>query len=454
MKLPKILFVDDQKSARSLFVRILDKEKYESRAAESVVEAEAMLNEVGADVVVTDLRMPGIDGLEGLQRFHQIDADLPVVLITAFGSVETAVEAMKLGAFDYVRKPFEPSELIIVINRALEHRRLVKENAELRSQVAKQFQADIVCESPAMQSIMTLVARVAPSDYPVLIQGESGTGKDVFARLIHKQSLRAKGPYVSLNCSAIPEHLLESELFGYEKGAFSGADSTQEGFFSRADGGTLFLDEIGDMSSSLQPKLLRVLQDGEYYAVGSRKVSKADVRLVCASNQNIPARVESGEFRKDLYYRINTVCISLPPLRERVEDIPALIDYFLGRIREKSPNAPVGVARPAMHLMLDYAWPGNVRQLLHVVERAALISDGELILPEALPVELKGERQGVPEQFVLSPFKEARRVFETRYFRRLLEESRGNVQKAAELAGVHRTTLYEKLAKLKIEVER
>jgi two-component system, NtrC family, response regulator AtoC len=454
MKLPKILFVDDQKSARSLFVRILDKEKFESRAAESVVEAEALLNEHGADVVVTDLRMPGIDGLEGLQRFHKIDPDLPVVLITAFGSVETAVEAMKLGAFDYVRKPFEPSELIIVIERALQHRRLVKENAELRSQVAKQFQSDIVCESPAMQSIMALVARVAPSDYPVLIQGESGTGKDVFARLIHKQSLRAKGPYVSLNCSAIPEHLLESELFGYEKGAFSGADAAKEGFFSRADGGTLFLDEIGDMSTSLQPKLLRVLQDGEYYAVGSRKVSRADVRLVCASNQDIPQRVERGEFRKDLYYRINTVCISLPPLRDRVEDIPALIEYFLGRINEKAPSALVGVSRPTMHLLLDYAWPGNVRQLLHVIERAALISDGELLLPEALPIELKGDRQQDAEPAELSPFKEARRVFETRYFRRLLEETAGNVQKAAELAGIHRTTLYEKLGKLKIEVER
>ncbi|MFZ4579846.1 MAG: sigma-54-dependent transcriptional regulator, partial [Myxococcota bacterium] len=335
MKKPTILFIDDQKSARDLFSRQLDPERFRPLTAPGVLAAEELIRQEAPDVIVTDLRMPDIDGLDGLERFHTLDPELPVILITAFGTVETAVEAMKRGAFDYVRKPFDTGELEIVIDRALGHRNLLRENARLRSEVARKSASDdIICRAPAMMSVMDLAARVAPSDFSVLILGESGTGKDLFAKRIHQLSNRASAPFVSLNCSAIPEHLLESELFGHEKGAFSGATNARAGFFAEADGGTLFLDEIGDMSPNLQPKLLRVLQNGEYYRVGSRRLTKTDVRLVCASNRRIEELVEKGQFRQDLYYRINTVRIALPPLRQRTEDIPLLVEHFLQKLRK------------------------------------------------------------------------------------------------------------------------
>ena len=457
MRLPAILFVDDQRSARELFVRLIDPEKYVPLTAASVTEAQDLIRSERPDVVVTDLRMPEVDGLEGLERFHKMDPDLPVILITAFGTVETAVEAMKRGAFDYIRKPFEPSEIEIVIDRAVKHRNLVRENARLRSEVAKKFSAgNIVCRSPAMATVMELIDRVAPSDFSVLILGESGTGKDLFAKRVHHLSLRAQKPFVSINCSAIPEHLLESELFGYEKGAFSGAVSSKAGFFSEADGGTLFLDEIGDMSLNLQPKLLRVLQDGEYYAVGSRRLSKSNVRLVCASNQNIQGLVEEGRFRQDLYYRINTVKVVLPPLRERPEDIPLLVEHFRTRIAKHSPRVPKGVTAAAMRCLLEYQWPGNVRELEHAIERASLVCDADELRPEDLPPELRcnGVQPAAKSNGHSTAYKNARNEFERSYFTRLLAETGGNIQKAAAIAGIHRTTFYEKLTKLDIKFDR
>ena len=318
--------------------------------------------------------------------------------------------------------------------------------------------------APAIQAALALVARVAPTDYPVLIQGESGTGKDVFARLIHDRSARSGRPFVSLNCSAIPENLLESELFGHEKGAFSGAVTARTGFFERAAGGTLFLDEIGDMSLALQPKLLRVLQDGEFYPVGARKALRADVRLLAASNQNIPAQVESGRFRQDLYYRINTLRIVLPPLRERPEDVPLLALHFLRALQDKQLPfpPPTRMSAEALAALSAYTWPGNVRELAHAIERAALVCDADEIAPEHLSPEIlggPGPTRATGPAGVSAPgpdelaagglgYQEARRQFEVRYFTRLLETHGGNVQRAAEAAGLHRTTLYEKLAKM------
>jgi len=301
-----------------------------------------------------------------------------------------------------------------------------------------------------MSAVMDLIARVAPSDFSVLMLGESGTGKDVFAQRIHQLSSRAQQSFVSINCSAIPEHLLESELFGHEKGAFSGANQAREGFFAEADGGTLFLDEIGDMSLALQPKLLRVLQNGEFYRVGSRRLSKTDVRLVCASNRAIESLVERGQFRQDLYYRINTVRIDLPPLRERTEDIPALVAHFLQRLAAHHPRVPSSVSPTALARLLEYPWPGNVRELEHVIERASLVCDGDTIYPESLPRELRGTASSVPGAMgtVDKVFKDARRDFEFGYFVHLLDRAGHNVQKAADLAGLHRSTLYEKLAAL------
>lgn len=455
MKRPVVLFIDDQQAARDLFIRLLDPARFQPVVAPGVRAAEDYLRTGPADVVVTDLRMPDVDGLEGLERLHAIDPDLPVVLITAFGTVETAVEAMKRGAFDYLRKPFDPGELEIVIERALQHRQLLQENKHLRSQVARSnVPAEIICAAPAMQPVIRLITRVAPSDASVLMLGESGTGKDVFAQHLHKLSHRASAPFVSINCSAIPEHLLESELFGHEKGAFSGAATARDGFFAEADGGTLFLDEIGDMSLALQPKLLRVLQNGEYYRVGSRRLAKTDVRLVCASNQAMEDLVEKGQFRRDLYYRINTVRIDLPALRQRMEDLPALADLFLAKARQRDPALPSRWSPAALQCMMDYHWPGNVRELQHMVERAALVTDGDVILPSALPDAMHGKAPqrstAVSEDL---PFKEARKSFEHSYFTRLLERCHHNVQKAAEEAGLHRSTLYEKLASLGIATE-
>jgi two-component system response regulator HydG len=454
MKKPTILFIDDQKSARDLFSRQLDPERFRPLTAPGVLAAEEMIRQEAPDVIVTDLRMPDIDGLDGLERFHALDPELPVILITAFGTVETAVEAMKRGAFDYVRKPFDTGELEIVIDRALGHRNLLRENARLRSEVARKSASDdIICRAPAMMSVMDLAARVAPSDFSVLILGESGTGKDLFAKRIHQLSNRATAPFVSLNCSAIPEHLLESELFGHEKGAFSGATNARAGFFAEADGGTLFLDEIGDMSPNLQPKLLRVLQNGEYYRVGSRRLTKTDVRLVCASNRRIEELVEKGQFRQDLYYRINTVRIALPPLRQRTEDIPLLVEHFLQKLRKTFPHVPSRLNAQAVRHLLDYGWPGNVRELEHVMERSCLVCDGDELRADDLPPEIRGTASSgvaVAER----PYKDARRDFERNYFLQLLASAEGNIQKAAELAGIHRSTLYEKLAALQIAVER
>ncbi|MCA9665151.1 MAG: sigma-54-dependent Fis family transcriptional regulator [Myxococcales bacterium] len=479
-KRARILFVDDQKSAREVALRMFDDKSFDVSLAASVAEADELLAAQRPSVIVTDLRMPDVDGLEGLKRWREIDPDLPIILVTAFGTVETAVEAMKHGAFDYVRKPFEPKELLLVVERALEHRALVEENRALRSQIKRQRQdADLVYRSSQMAQVVDLVDRVAPTDFAVLITGESGTGKDVIARLIHRRSARADKAFVSLNCSAIPEHLLESELFGFERGAFSGAETAREGFFTKANGATLFLDEIGDMSVNLQPKLLRVLQDGEFYAVGSRQIARTDVRLICASNQDIPALVAQGRFRQDLYYRINTVRIELPPLRERPEDIAPLVEHFRTHLPEAS-HAPSGVSAAAMRLLLEYRWPGNVRELGHAVERAALVCDSEHIEPEHLPPEIRRDAKsaasstaaahapasehehahdaldGLDDEGGASPanLRDAREAFERAYFARLLQQTGGNVQKSAELAGIHRTTLYEKLAKLGIEIDR
>jgi two-component system response regulator HydG len=454
----KVLIVDDQQTAREYMARLLDKEKYAPLMAAGVLEAEALLRLERPSVVITDLNMPKVDGLEGLARFKKIDPDLPVLIVTAFATVETAVQAIKLGAFDYIRKPFEPGEFEVILDRAVTHRHLVEENRRLRSEVAEKFTRDnIVCRSRAMNTVMDLVARVAPSGISVLIQGESGTGKDLFAKRIHYMSDRASQPFVSLNCSAIPEHLLESELFGYEKGAFSGANTTRAGFCAEADGGTFFLDEIGDLSQGLQPKLLRVLQDGQYYPVGSRKLTKVDIRLVSATNQDLEGQVASGKFRQDLFYRINTVRILLPPLRDRPEDIPLLVQHFLGQVQKRFPKAPEAVSPAAMRCLSEYRWPGNVRELEHTMESAALICDGKEIRPEDLGAHVRGVDE-VPHE-PGSPagggtFRHAREEFERNYFVGLLAQTQGNVQRASQIAGIHRTTLYEKLAKLGVHFEK
>jgi DNA-binding NtrC family response regulator len=442
---PRVMVIDDLDSARQMVKRALSR-TYDVYDFGSVAEALPAVDRAEFDCVITDLRMPEIDGLEGLRRFGQKLPDLPVVIVTAFANVETAVEAMKAGAFDYLKKPFEPDELELIVARAVEHMQLKRENAKLKSALDGSFSIHgIVGRSSAMREMVSVLERIAPTDVAVLVEGESGTGKDMVARAVHGMSKRGGGPYVALNMSAIPEHLAESELFGHEKGAFTGAETARAGFFAEAEGGTLFLDEIGLLPSTLQAKLLRVLQDGDYIPVGSRKPRKANVRIVCATNEDLKRNVEQGKFREDLYYRIRVVPVRLPPLRERREDIPLLVEHLTKKHALRLGRPPLAPDAEAMRALLDHAWPGNVRELEHALERALLLARGETITVADLPPELKPGQEADHGE---GDYRHARDAWEKRYFQELLDAAAGSVAKAAELAGLHRSTLYEKLARI------
>ncbi len=446
MSKPTLMVIDDLDSARSMMKRTLAR-SYEVYDFAAVADALPALERADFDAVITDLRMPGLDGLEGLRRFKARVPGIPVILVTAFATVETAVEAMKAGAFDYLKKPFEPEELEIVVGRAVEHARLVKENQRLRAELKGGGGAHgIVGRSQAMKDVTSILARIAPSDVPILIEGESGTGKDLLARAAHAMSGRAAGPYVALNMSAIPENLAEAELFGHEKGAFTGAEQAREGFFAAAEGGTLFLDELGLLPPALQPKLLRVLQDGEYMPVGSRKARKASVRVIGATNEDLAGLVKAGKFREDLWFRLRVVPVRLPPLRERREDIPALVEHFVQKHALRLGRPPLQPDAAAMRALLDHAWPGNIRELEHAVERGLLLAQGDAITLADLPPELTpaptvdGSDDG-------GRYRKARDAWERRWFEDLLREAGGSVTDAARAAGLHRSTLYEKLTR-------
>ncbi len=443
---PRLMVIDDLDSARQMVKRSIGR-SFEIYDFASVAEALPALDRAEFDCIVTDLRMPGIDGLEGLKRFKQKVPEIPVVIMTAFATVETAIEAMKSGAFDYLKKPFEPDELELVVNRAVEHGRLRRENARLKDALGSAFSVQgMVGESTAMKELLRVAERIAPSEVPVLIEGESGTGKDLLARAIHSLSKRAGGPYLAINMSAIPENLAESELFGHEKGAFTGADQPRAGFFAEAEGGTLFLDEIGLLPPLLQPKLLRVLQDGEYIPVGSRKPRKADVRVVCATNEDLKKNVAEGKFREDLWYRIRVVPLRLPPLRERKEDIPLLVEHLVRKQALRLSRPPLVPDAEAMRALMDHDWPGNIRELEHALERALLLARGQALTLADLPPEIAA-RPGPEPDTGEGRYRRARDAWERRYLEDLLREAGGSVARAAELAGLHRSTLYEKLSR-------
>ncbi len=443
-KKPALLVIDDLDSARSMMKRALAR-SYDVYDFASVHEALPAVDRADFDAVVTDLRMPGLDGIEGLKRFKQKVPEIPVILVTAFATVETAVEAMKAGAFDYLKKPFEPEELELVVARAVEHARLRKENAKLRSELAGSFDVQgIVGKSQPMKDLVLLLRRIAPSEVPILIEGESGTGKDLLARATHALSPRRAGPYVALNMSAIPENLAESELFGHEKGSFTGADEARPGFFAEAEGGTLFLDEIGLLPPALQPKLLRVLQDGEYIPVGSRKPRKANVRIVAATNEDLAKSVKDGKFREDLWYRLRVVPLRLPPLRERREDVPLLVEHFVQKHAVRLGRPPVAPDAEAMRALLDHPWPGNIRELEHAIERGLLLAQGPAIALSDLPPEIAQPAAAAGDE---GRYRRARDAWERRFLEDLLRDAGGSVAKAADLAGLHRSTLYEKLTR-------
>ncbi len=437
----RILAVDDEvKMTRLLEINLKSKGYYVDKAV-SPYEALKKLEESPYDLVITDLKMPGMDGMELLKKIKDIYPYIQVVVITAFGTVKSAVEAMKNGAFHYLTKPLNLEELKEVVKKALYMKKLEEENVALKERV---MEGEIVGESDALKKVLELVEKVAPMDTTILIYGETGTGKELIARAIHKLSPRKDNSYVVVNCAAIPENLLESELFGHKKGAFTGAMQDKKGKIEFAEGGTLFLDEIGSLPLPLQSKLLRFLETKEIEPLGSNKLIKVNVRVLSATNQDLKKSVEEGKFRQDLYFRLNVFPISIPPLRERKEDIPLLINYFV-KIYSKKLNKKIkGIDSDALKLLVEYNWPGNVRELENLIERAIVLSDGEL---------LKREYFYVPS-FTLSPYQENKdkilEEFERKYFSSLLEKFRGNITRAAKDAGIDRKNFYLKLKKYNI----
>jgi two-component system response regulator HydG len=456
---PTLLVADDDPAVRQSLERTLAREGYSVVLAPDGQAALERLRQGGVDLLLSDLRMPGLTGLELLREVKSALPDVDVIMLTAFGTVEEAVTAMKDGAVDFLTKPFQRAQLIRVIRKALERRELIAENRALQRRLDDLLaQGNIIGVSAAFRATMTLVEQVANSSATVLIQGESGTGKELFARAIHDRSARRNGPFVAVNCAALPETLLESELFGYEKGAFTGAANRKEGRFELADGGTLFLDEVADLSLVTQPKILRVLQEGEFERLGGTRTSKVDVRIVAASNQDLAALVKEKRFREDLFYRLNVITITAPPLRDRREDVAVLAQHFLRIYAAKNNRNLVGFSEDALRSFESYPWPGNVRELENVVERAVVLARGQTVevgdLPEkvtANAIVLERPAPGQPAEGsgadsflrirVGTPLDEV----ESRMLEETLRMTRGNKTLTAKLLGIDPKTVFRKL---------
>jgi len=406
---------------------------------------------------VTDLKLPGMDGLEFLQAVKRDDARIPVIVMTDYGTVETAVEAMKAGASDYVLKPFSLEEMKLIVRKELDVHDLREENRSLREALGKRYEfKNIVARSGKMQEVLATVERVAPTNSTVLLGGESGAGKDLIARAIHQHSRRASGPFIKINCTAIPENLLESELFGYEKGAFTGAVSSKPGKFELADKGTIFLDEIGDVPGTIQVKLLRVLQDRDFERLGGTKTLKVDVRVVAATNQDLRAALEQGTFREDLYYRLNVVPINIPPLRERKEDIPYLVDHFIERFARESGNPIRGITPAAQKALMEFHWPGNVRELENIIERAVALSSGDVIDVVDIRLDLSPMKPGAApaaNAAAFPPEGTTLEQFEDEIIKEALHRAGGNKSQAARLLGLSRNALRYRLSKMGVPDE-
>jgi DNA-binding NtrC family response regulator len=451
--MPVILIVEDESKMRRLLELNLGEDGFTTLSAGDAETGLKLLRENPIDLVVTDLKLPGMDGLEFLQTIKRQNAALPVVVMTAFGSVETAVEAMKAGASDYVLKPFSLTEMRMVIHKELDVRNLREENRSLREALGKRYaHPNVVARSPKMQDVLATVERVAPTNSTVLLGGESGVGKDLIARAIHEKSRRASGPFLKINSTAIPENLLESELFGYEKGAFTGAAASKPGKFELADKGTLFLDEIGDVPPAIQVKLLRVLQEREFERLGGTRTIKVDVRLIAATNRDLRAALEDGTFREDLYYRLNVVPIDIAPLRERKEDIPDLVNLFVSRFSQDSRKAVEGITAEAMQVLVNYHWPGNVRELQNVIERGCALAKGSVLEAADIHLDLRpakaadGAAGFLPEGMTLEQW-------EDEMVQEALRRANGNKSQAARLLGLSRNALRYRLSKIGIADE-
>ena len=442
-----ILVVEDDAAMRDLLSDTLSDEGYRVETASGGYAGIARVQKGGVDLVVTDVRMPDLDGLDMLREIRSGSGNPPhVLVITAFGSIDTAIKAVRLGAHDYITKPFNMDTLVLAVDKALEERGLREEVARLREEVARPYKFDnIIGRSPQMQEVFGLIRRLSSSAVNVLITGESGTGKELVARAIHYNSPRSKRPFVAVNCAAIPDQLLESELFGYKRGAFTDARTDRAGLFIEADGGTLFLDEIGDLSPTLQAKLLRVLAEREIRPLGSSRPEKVDVRVLSATHQDLQQGMRGGSFREDLYYRLNVLQIHLPPLRERAEDILPLCEHFLRRAAERSGKRISSIQQAAMKVLLGYSFPGNVRELENVLERAVALCEGTQITPSDLPPSLREQkRSGDIVSYALMRSMTLQEL-EHEYILRIMKEEGGNKTRAAQRLGLDRKTLYRKL---------
>ncbi|MGH9740534.1 MAG: sigma-54-dependent transcriptional regulator [Candidatus Acidiferrales bacterium] len=447
---PSILIVEDEPKLRRLLELQLADEGYRARSAESAEIGLQFATKEPFDLVLSDFKLPGMTGVEFLQALKRVNANLPVIIMTAYGTVEAAVEAMKAGASDYVLKPFSLAELVLVIRKELATRELRDENRALREALGKRYEyKNVIAHSDKMQAVLALVERVAATNATVLLGGESGVGKDLIARAIHEHSQRASGPFVKINSTAIPENLLESELFGYEKGAFSGATASKPGKFELADRGTLFLDEIGDVPPATQVKLLRVLQDREFERLGGTKTLKVDVRLIAATNRDLRAAIEEGAFREDLYYRLNVVAIDIPPLREHKEDVPALANFFLEKFARES-NQPARKLKPdALRKLIDYHWSGNIRELENIIARAATLASTDVL--DAADIHLDSEspsRRASASSAPALPPGMTLEKWEEEMIREALRQANGNKSQAARALGLSRNALRYRLSKM------
>ncbi len=448
-----ILIVDDDEITCNLLEEVLSKEGYVVDKALNGREAIDKGENKPYDVVLTDIRMIDVDGMEVLRAYRQKSPDSIIIMMTAFGSIETAIGAIKEGAYDYVSKPFKLDEIKLTIRRALEQKRLLQENLFYRQELITKYKLEnIVGRSPQMLQVYKTVARVAESRSTVLIAGESGTGKELVARAIHFNSPRSSKPYVAVDCGSLAETLLESELFGHVRGAFTGAVTNKKGLFEEADNGTCFLDEVGDISLAMQAKLLRVIQEHEIKRVGGTETTKIDVRIIAATNKNLEELVAEKKFREDLFYRLNVVSIHLPPLRERLDDIPFLADHFLRKYAAENEKPVSRISAEVLDLLLRYQWPGNVRELENVIERAVTLSPHSLILPEDLPRRLRVEPSEISATSL--PSQVSLTELEKIYIKKVLEETGGNKKRAADILGIDRRTLYRMAARYGISLKR
>jgi len=452
---PRILVIDDEAAIRDSIRMILEYEEYEVLTAAAAQEGLALVEREAPDLVFLDIRMPGMDGLEALERIRGLSETIPVVMISGHGTVATAVEATKKGAFDFLEKPLSTERMLVTIRNALGHRRLEEENRQLVTRIEGRHQ--LIGDSPAIQQVIEQVRRAAPTGATVLIRGESGVGKEVVARLIHRNSLRARERFVQVNCAAIPDDLIESELFGHEKGSFTGATEKQIGKFEQADRGTIFLDEVGDMSLKTQAKVLRVLQEGEVERIGSARTLKVDVRVIAATNKDLEGEVEKGTFREDLFFRLNVIPIHVAPLRDRASDIPQLVRHFADLFNREHNLKPRRFSDAAMEQLERARWKGNIRELINTVERLMIMTSGPTIEPADLPDSVRFDaRPAVPDNGedrspgTLREFKEAT---ERAFLVQKLRENAWNISKTAEVIGTPRSNLYKKLEQYSIKQE-